>query len=119
MPVTGCNWPRGAQRVRMRSFEAWVVYCAHVRVDDRPDWVLGHTWVRVRQGGEVKDVCARSTENQAGRIGLVPLGPVRKLNGAMKLLTTLGSYAAGIAAIVQAGLRGWTFALYVDLDVIG
>src|SRR6266516_2138308 len=49
-----------AQILRRLGFEAWLVYTARVRFDDNAEWTLGHTRVRLRLNGDVRDVCARS-----------------------------------------------------------
>ena len=54
---------------------------------------VGHTWVRVRVDGDVRDVCARSLANSAGHVHFEPVGRVRKLNRTTRVLTTTGSSA--------------------------
>jgi transglutaminase-like putative cysteine protease len=85
--------------------EAWLVYAPRVRFAEQPDWALGHTWVRVRAGGEVRDVCARSLGNTSGHVGFEPKGRVRRLGTTMRLLTTIGSSGTAATAIVLARLQ--------------
>lgn len=92
--------------LRKLGLQAWLVYATKVHFDDRPDWALGHTWVRVQVAGEVRDVCARSVNNRAGRVHFVPIGRVRKLGKMMRFLTTLGSFGTAVAAIARARIRG-------------
>ena len=88
------------------GLQAWLVYATRVRFDDGPDWTLGHTWVRVRTAGEVRDVCARSLANSSGSVHFVPIGEVRELNRATRFLTTVASFGAAVAAITRARVLG-------------
>jgi len=103
-----CSQYNGALAILLQElgFEVRLVYAAHVRFDDRPDWRLGHTWVRVRVGGQVKDLCARSLENTPGRVHLTPVSPVREARKVATLASTLGSFGAAVSAIAIARLRG-------------
>ena len=103
-----CTQYNGALAIILRelSLDAWLVYAARVHLGDRPDWVLGHTWVHVRLNGEVRDVCARSAHSRAGHVGFVPASPVRKLGVIARCLAALGSYGAAVTAVIQAGLHG-------------
>ncbi len=76
-----CTQYNGALAIILRELgsQAWLVYAPRVRFDDQPDWPLGHTWVRVRVDGDVRDDCARSLDNSAGRVHFEPIGRVRKL----------------------------------------
>lgn len=58
------------------GFATQAVYCMRVRVNSRPNWTLGHTWLRVRYGSEERDVCAGHADNLPGRVGFEPLAPV-------------------------------------------
>jgi hypothetical protein len=58
------------------GFDVWPVFSFKVRVEDNPDWSMGHTWLRVRLGGEVRDVCAGSAGNLPGKVNFVPVLPV-------------------------------------------
>lgn len=103
-----CTQYNGVLAIILRELglQAWLVYAPRVRFDDQPDWSLGHTWVRVRVDGDVRDVCARSLGNSAGRVRFVPIGRVRKLNRTARVLTTAGSYGTAVAAIALARLHG-------------
>ena len=85
--------------------QAWLVYAPRVRFEDQPDWPLGHTWVRVRIDGDVRDVCARSLRNTAGRVHFEPTARVRRMNRTTRFLTTTGSFCAAIAAVVRGRLH--------------
>jgi hypothetical protein len=103
-----CTQYNGALAIILRELglQAWLVYSPRVRFDDQPDWALGHTWVRARVEGDVRDVCARSLDNRAGRVHFVPIGRLWKLNRTARVLTTAGSYGAAVAAVVRARLHG-------------
>jgi hypothetical protein len=85
---------------------AWLVFAERVHFDDGPDWSLGHTWVRAGIESEVRDVCARSADNRSGCVHFTPIGPVRKLGGAVRVASAMGSYGAALAAVTRARLRG-------------
>lgn len=103
-----CTQYNGALAIILRELglQAWLVYARRVRFDDQPDWALGHTWVRVRVDGDVRDVCARSLGNRAGRVGFVPVGRVRRLNGTVRVLAATGSFGTAVVAMGLARLRG-------------
>ena len=103
-----CTQYNGALAIILQNlgFQAWLVYATRVRFDDRPDWAFGHTWVRVRVASEVRDVCARSAANSAGRVHFVPRGRVRELDWTTHLLTTVGSFGTALAAIAAARFHG-------------
>jgi hypothetical protein len=95
-----------AQILRGLGFDAWLVYAARVRFDDNAEWALGHTWVRVRLDGEVRDVCARSAGNRPGSVGFTCLGRVRRLGPVARVASGAGTAAAAFAAVLLARLRG-------------
>lgn len=97
-----CTQYNGALAVLLRrlGFDAWLVCAARVRLHDDPGWTLGHTWVRVRVDGEVRDVCARRSANRAGDINLTPVGAVRPLGRATRVLSTAGTHLAALAAVL-------------------
>ena len=103
-----CTQYNGALAIILRELrlQAWLVYAPRVRFDDQQGWALGHTWVRVRVGGDVRDVCARSLDNSAGRVHFEPVSRVRKLSRTARWLTTTGSYGTAVAAIALARLHG-------------
>ena len=88
------------------KLQAWLVYAPRVRFDDQPDWALGHKWVRVRIDGDVRDACARSLHNAAGRVHFEPTDRVRRLNRSTRFITTTGSFCTAMADIVRARLHG-------------
>ena len=95
-----------AQILRRLGFDAWMVYAARVRFDDNAQWALGHTWVRVRLGGVVRDVCARSSGNRPGSVGLICFGQVRRLGPVTRVASGAGTAAVAFAAVLVARLRG-------------
>jgi hypothetical protein len=72
------------------GFDAQAVFSLQVRVVDAPDWTMGHTWLRVRVDGEVRDVCAGHAENLPGQVNFVLLAPVLPGNGFLLALTHAG-----------------------------
>jgi hypothetical protein len=95
-----------AQILHRLGFDAWMVYTARVRFDDNPEWALGHTWVRVRLGGDVRDVCARSTGNRPGSVGFICLGRVRRFGPVARVASGAGTAAAAFAAMLAARCLG-------------
>lgn len=103
-----CTQYNGALAIILHELgvQAWLVYTRRVRFDDRPEWPLGHTWVRVRIGMDVRDACARSLDNCAGHVHFEPMDRVRRMNRTTRLLTTTGSFGTAMADIVRARLHG-------------
>jgi hypothetical protein len=95
-----------AQILRRLGFDAWMVYTARVRFDDNAQWTLGHTWVRVRLDGDVRDVCARSAGNRPGSVGFICTGRVRRLGPVARVASGAGTAVAAFAAVLVARLRG-------------
>jgi len=95
-----------AQILRGLGFDAWLVYAARVRFDNNAEWALGHTWVRVRLDGDVRDVCARSAGNRPGSVGFTCPGRVRRLGPVARVASGAGTAAAAFAAVLLARLRG-------------
>jgi N-acetyltransferase len=95
-----------AQILLRLGFDAWLVYAARVRFADDTEWTLGHTWVRVRIDGDVRDVCARSASNRPGSAGFACLGRVRRLGPVARVASGAGTAIAAFAAILAAWLRG-------------
>jgi hypothetical protein len=56
-----------------------------------PGGVSGHAWLRVRIGGEERDVCPGSVENTPGRTQFRVLSPVRCWSPWLRPFTHLGS----------------------------
>jgi hypothetical protein len=61
------------------------VFSLRVRVADRPNWTMGHTWLRVDIDGEIRTVCAGRADNLPGSVHFTPLAPIRR--GRMPVLT--------------------------------
>jgi transglutaminase-like putative cysteine protease len=56
-----------------------------------PAGVSGHVWLRVRVGGEERDVCCGDMGNTPGTVHFAVLSPVRTLHPWLRPLTHLGS----------------------------
>jgi transglutaminase superfamily protein len=95
-----------AQILRRLGFDAWMVYTPRVRFDDNTEWTLGHTWVRVRLDGEVRDVCARSAGNRPGSVGFIWLGRVRRLGPVARAASAAGTATVAFTAVFLARFRG-------------
>jgi hypothetical protein len=95
-----------AKILRRLGFDAWMVYAARVRFDNNAEWTLGHTWVRVRLNGDVRDVCAHSASNRSGSVGFSCLGRVRRLGPMARVTSGAGTAAIAFAAVLLARLRG-------------
>jgi hypothetical protein len=67
-----------------------------------PARVSGHTWLRVRVGGEERDVCPGSIENAPGVTQFEVLSRVRTLAPFMQPFTHLGSIIENIRRDAQA-----------------
>ncbi len=111
-----CTQYNGALAAILRElgFPAWMAYAWRVRLDDRSDWSLGHAWVQVRVGTEVRDVCARSARNEPGQVHFEPVGPVHTMGAAAYVAGTLGSFVVAVAAVGRARLRGHPRPTWVD-----
>ncbi len=72
------------------GFKTRAVFSLRVRVADAPEWAMGHTWLRVRVDGEVRDVCAGHAENLPGQVNFTPLAPTWPGNDFVFFLTHLG-----------------------------
>jgi len=94
-----------AKILRQLGFNAWLVYATNVRFDDDTDWALGHTWVRVEFGDDVRDVCARSASNRPGSVGFT-YGRARRLGPVALVASTAGTSIAASAAVLTALLGG-------------
>jgi hypothetical protein len=95
-----------AQMLHRLGFDTWLVYSPRVRFRDDDTWTLGHTWVRVRLDGEVRDVCARDGGNHVGHVGFTYGSRSRPLGPASKAVTSLGTALTASAALLMARLRG-------------
>ena len=96
------------------GFDAWAVFSLRVRVADEPDWTMGHTWLRVRVGGEERDVCAGHADNLPGRVNFTALAPVWPGNDFVLALTHLGmigfcGFLEWRALLTGRPLPGWMF----------
>ena len=75
---------------------------------------MGHTWLRVRMGGEERDVCAGHAANLPGRVNFIPLAPVWPGNDCVLALTHLGmigfcGFLEWRALLTGRPLPGWMF----------
>jgi hypothetical protein len=72
------------------GFEVQAVFSLRVAVADMPEWTMGHTWLRVRADGEMRDVCAGHADNLPGRVNFTPIAPAWPGNGILLALTHFG-----------------------------
>jgi arylamine N-acetyltransferase len=96
------------------GFQVQPVFALRIRSTVRPDWTMGHTWLRVTLDGETRDVCAGAPDNEPGEVSFTPISPVHKGNPANLLLTHLGLifYAGTLewkAVLARQPLPGWMF----------
>jgi hypothetical protein len=103
------------------GFDARAVFSLRVRVADNPDWTMGHTWLRVRLDGEIRDVCAGHDENLPGKVNFTPLAPVWPGHGFVFALTHLGMiYFCGFlewrSLITGRPLPAWMFSEQLQMD---
>jgi hypothetical protein len=96
------------------GFETQAVFSLKVRVVDEPNWAMGQTRLRVRVGGEVRDVCAGHADNLPGRGNFAPVAPVWPGNNLVFLLTHLGmiifcGFLEWRAALTGQPLPAWMF----------
>ena len=55
------------------GFTSEAVFSLGVQVDDNPRWRMGHTWLRVKVNGHVREVCAGRLENAPEYIHFQPV----------------------------------------------
>ena len=96
------------------GFETEAVFSLKVRVVDKPEWDMGHTWLRVRAGGEVRDVCAGNADNVPGQVHFTPRARVRPGRGYVLLLSHLGmilfcGFLEWRAVLSRRPVPGWMF----------
>ncbi len=96
------------------AFESEAVFSLRVRVADRPDWTMGHTWLRVNIDGDVRTVCAGRAGNLPGSVNFTPLAPVRRGRAPVLLLSHLGmilfcGYLEWRAVLTGQPLPEWMF----------
>lgn len=96
------------------DIESEPVFSLRVRVADRPDWTMGHTWLRVNIAGDVRTVCAGRAGNLPGSVNFTPLAPVRRGRAPVLLLSHLGmilfcGYLEWRAVLTQQPLPTWIF----------
>jgi hypothetical protein len=96
------------------EIETQAVFSLRVRVVDEPDWSMGHTWLRVRSGGEVRDVCAGHADNLPGSVNFMPLAPVWSGSAPLLLLSHLGmipfcGFLEWRAVLTQQPVPKWMF----------
>jgi hypothetical protein len=103
-----------AQLLSMLGFEVRPVFALHVRSEEKPDWTMGHTWLRVTYGAETRDVCAGSADNEPGAVRFRPISPVHAGRPVPLLLSHLGLiFYAGFlewrSLLARQPLPGWMF----------
>lgn len=96
------------------GFDTEVVFARKVQVLTDPDWILGHTWLRVTVQGEVREVCAGYVTNEPGRNNFEPLTPVHHGSTVLLLLMHFGmppfcGFVEWRALLNGRGDPGWTF----------
>lgn len=96
------------------GFETEAVFARKVRVLTHPDWMMGHTWLRVNVQGEMREVCAGYLTNEPGHNNFEPLTPVHQGRTATLLLMHFGmlpfcGFAEWRALLSGQGDPGWTF----------
>jgi hypothetical protein len=94
--------------------ETQVVFSLKVRVADAPDWAMGHTWLRVRVSGEVRDVCAGHAGNMPGQVNFAAVARVWPGNKLPLFLSHLGmiffcGFLEWRAMLTGQSLPGWMF----------
>jgi hypothetical protein len=72
------------------GFSTQAVFSLKVQVINNPDWVMGHTWLRVTIDGETRDVCAGELDNRPGDVNFRPVFPVLPGHPILLFLTHLG-----------------------------
>lgn len=102
------------QLLERLSFDVHAVFSLRVRVADNPDWSMGHTWLRVRIGDEVRTVCAGHADNLPGQVHFTPVAPVWPGKGAVLLASHLGmilfcGFLEWRALLTRQPLPGWMF----------
>jgi hypothetical protein len=98
------------------GIESEAVFSLRVRVADRPEWTMGHTWLRVNIDGDVRTVCAGRAGNLPGSVNFTPLVPVRRGRTPLLLLSHLGmilfcGYLEWRAFLTGDPLPAWMFML--------
>lgn len=89
-----------AQLLRRLGFEVQPVFALKIQSNSKPEWQMGHTWLKVTVDGETRDVCAGHTENKAGAVDFRPLTTVYPGTPPALLATHLG-------LIWYAGVLEW------------
>ncbi len=79
-----------AQLLRGLGFEVQPVFALRIASTIRPEWRMGHTWLRVTYGGETRDVSAGAAENEPGAVTFRPVTAVHAGRPPVLLLTHLG-----------------------------
>jgi hypothetical protein len=72
------------------GFSTQAVFSLKVQVANNPDWMMGHTWLRVTIDGETRDVCAGELDNRPGNVNFRPISPVLPGHPILLFLTHLG-----------------------------
>jgi hypothetical protein len=96
------------------GFETQAVFSLRVGVGDRPDWSMGHTWLRVRLGSDVREVCAGHADNLPGVVHFTPSAPVWPGNGPVLFFSHLGmilfcGFLEWQAVLTRRPVPSWMF----------
>lgn len=98
------------------------VFSLHVRVADRPDWTMGHTWLHVNIDGDERTVCAGRAGNLPGGVNFTPLAPVHRGTPPVLFLSHLGmilfcGFLEWRALMTGQPLPAWMFMPRSDLAI--
>lgn len=96
------------------GFTTEAVFCLRVQVKDEPRWRMGHTWLRVKADGQVREVCAGRIGKMPGQIDFQPLSHVFHGTGLFFFLSQMGLVLFSGVIEWAALLRGqappyWTY----------
>ena len=68
-----------------------------------PEIVSGHTWLRVRIGSEVKDVCPGNVANHPGKVHFIVFSRVQPLTPAFAVVSHLASTIVNVLRDARSG----------------
>lgn len=92
--------------LRRLGFDARLVHAARVRGFNRPWFMSGHTWVKVRIGGHWRNACASSPDNRVGRVGFVALTDELPMRARTRLAGGLALMVFVVYTVWKAWLTG-------------
>jgi hypothetical protein len=68
-----------------------------------PELISGHTWLRVRIGDEVKDVCPGSPANHPGKVHFIAFSKVQPLTPAFAIVAHFSSAIVNVLRDMRSG----------------